>query len=84
MAKDMYSLYDTFTNHNQVKHYESFKTLARVFDQQCERVGGSDGEKLEVVIREQPKGDEIISTPQTPMHVMSEKGNKRFAVKKDL
>lgn len=63
MAKDMYLLYETFINHNQVKHYESFKTLARVFDQQCETVGGAEGEKMEIVIREKPKGDEIISTP---------------------
>jgi len=63
MAKDMYLLYETFINHNQVKHYESFKTLARVFDQQCETVGGTEGEKMEIVIREKPKGDEIISTP---------------------
>ncbi len=34
MAKDMYLLHDTFVNHIQVKHSESFKTLARVFDQQ--------------------------------------------------
>lgn len=63
MAKDMYLLYETFINHNQVKHYESFKTLVRVFDQQCETVGGTEGEKMEIVIREKPKGDEIISTP---------------------
>lgn len=52
MAKDMYLLYETFINHNQVKHYESFKTLVRVFDQQCETVEGAEGEKMEIVIRE--------------------------------
>ena len=50
MAKDMYLLYETCINHNQVKHYESFKTLIKVSDQQCERGEGSDGEKLEITI----------------------------------
>ncbi len=49
MAKDMYSLFETFVNHNQVKHYESFKKLVKVFEQQCETVAGVDGEKTEVV-----------------------------------
>ncbi len=33
MAKDMYELYKAFIDHNQVNHYESFKTLTTVFDQ---------------------------------------------------
>ncbi|ODS32820.1 MAG: hypothetical protein SCARUB_02026, partial [Candidatus Scalindua rubra] len=63
MAEDMHLLYKTFINHNQVKHYESFKTLVNVFDQQCETVEGAEGEKLEIIIRDKPKGEEIISTP---------------------
>lgn len=63
MADDMYLLYKTFITHNQVKHYESFKTLITVFDQQCERVEGVVGEKMEIVIRDKPEGEDIISTP---------------------
>lgn len=63
IAEDMHLLYETFINHHQVKHYESLKTLVKVFDQQCETVEDAEGEKLEIVIREKPKGKEIISTP---------------------
>lgn len=76
MAKDMYLLYETFINHNQVKHYESFKTLIKVFDQQCERGEGSDGEKLEITIREKPKGVEIISTPHNTDARYTRKGKQ--------
>ncbi len=82
MAKDIYLLHDTFVNHNQVKHYESFKTLARVFDQQCERVGDSDGEKMEIVIREKPKGDEIISTPHNTDARYVKKGKQKVCGQK--
>ncbi len=32
MEKDMYLLYETFMNHNRVKHYERFKTLIKEFN----------------------------------------------------
>jgi hypothetical protein len=35
MAQDLYVLKKAFENHKQIKHYESFKILAEVFDQQC-------------------------------------------------
>jgi hypothetical protein len=35
MAKDLYILKSAFENHNQIEHYESFKTLKQVFEQQC-------------------------------------------------
>lgn len=38
MADDMHLLYKTFVTHNQVKHYESFKNLRTVLDQQSEIV----------------------------------------------
>jgi hypothetical protein len=67
------------------RQYEfSFKTLATVFDQQYETTEDADGEKMEIVIREKPKGDEIISTHTTLMLIMSKRENKRFAVKKIL
>ena len=82
MAKDMYSLHETFVNHNQVKHYESFKTLVKVFDQQCEAVDGANGEKMEIVIREKPKGDEIISTPHNTDARYVRKGKQKVCGQK--
>ena len=35
MAKDLYHLKPAFENHNQIMHYETFKTLEQVFEQQC-------------------------------------------------
>jgi hypothetical protein len=35
MAKDLYLLKTSFEHHHQVGHYQTFKTLAQVFDQQC-------------------------------------------------
>lgn len=35
MARDLYLLKSSFENNHQVKHYETFKTLVEVFNQQC-------------------------------------------------
>ncbi|NQU52927.1 MAG: transposase [Bacteroidetes bacterium] len=35
MAQDLYLVKSAFENHKQVKHYETFKTLLQVFEQQC-------------------------------------------------
>ncbi len=35
MAKDLYLLKSSFENNHQVKHYETFKVLVEVFNQQC-------------------------------------------------
>jgi hypothetical protein len=82
MAKDMYLLYETFINHNQVKHYESFKTLVKVFDQQCETAEGTDGGKMEIVIREKPNGEEIISTPHNTDARYVRKGKQKVCGQK--
>ncbi|MGQ3684979.1 MAG: hypothetical protein ACUBOA_08275 [Candidatus Loosdrechtia sp.] len=62
MAHDLYTVYKAFESHNQVKHYESFKVLETVFHQQCEVVTNKKDEPYEIVIREEPVGDEIISS----------------------
>ena len=36
MAKDLYRFKCAFENHNQIKHFETFKILCKVFFQQCE------------------------------------------------
>jgi transposase len=82
MAKDMYLLYETFIHHNQVKHYETFKTLVTVFDQQCEIAESTDGEKVEIIIREKPKGDEIISTPHNTDARYVKKGKQKICGQK--
>ncbi len=63
MAHDLYAVYKAFDSHDQVKHYESFKTLVTVFHQQCEVVENKEKSSCEIVIREKPKGNEIISSP---------------------
>ena len=48
MARDLYLLKSSFENNHQVKHYETFKTLVEVFNQQCvvktEAEGSSDND----------------------------------------
>ncbi len=63
MAHDLYAVCKAFDRHDQVKHSESFKTLATVFHQQCEVVGNKGNTPCEIVIREKPLGEEIISSP---------------------
>ncbi len=36
MALDLYQIKSAFERHSQVKHYETFKILVQIFDQQCE------------------------------------------------
>jgi hypothetical protein len=58
MAKDLYLLKTSFEHHHQVGHYQTFKTLAQVFDQQCAVTseddlsspgdGDSDGKVVEI------------------------------------
>ncbi len=68
MAQDMYLLKSAFENHNQVKHYQSFQTLVKVFEQQCvvsveENKTSTCNIIQNIEIREKPEGDKIISTP---------------------
>jgi hypothetical protein len=35
MAKDLYLLKTSFEHHHQIGHYQTFKTLVRIFEQQC-------------------------------------------------
>jgi len=38
MAKDMFLLKEAFKDHSVISEYDSFKTLLKVFEQQCETV----------------------------------------------
>lgn len=62
MAKDLYVLIAAFENHHQVKHYEGFKTLKKVFEQQCS-VTKKEASEPKIEIRKKPVGDKIISSP---------------------
>ncbi len=62
MAKDLYILIAAFENHHQVKHYEGFKTLKKVFEQQCS-VTEEEASEPKIEIRKKPVGDKIISSP---------------------
>lgn len=75
MAKDLYILHCAFEKHNQVKHYETFKILSRVFTQQCEVKDTADAEP-EITIKEKPDKD-TICTPHNPQARYVRKGKQR-------
>lgn len=57
MAKDLYLLKSSFEHNHQVRHYETFKTLVQVFDQQC--VIKTEEESIP------PSGDDSTSVKET-------------------
>lgn len=63
MAQDLYAVYKAFDSHDPVKYYEGFKTLVTVFHQQCEWAENREKTLCEIVIREKPVVNEIISSP---------------------
>ena len=75
MAHDLYLIKCTFVNHKQVKHYETFKVLCQVFDQQCE-VRQTAEQDPEIVIKEKPDPD-TICTPHNPDARYVRKGKQR-------
>lgn len=88
MAKDLYFLNMTFRNHNQVKHYPSFETLSTILSQQCEvkvkvqEEDQSECELVEIVIRDKPVGDEIISSPHNREARYVRKGKQKVCGQK--
>ncbi|NYT04217.1 MAG: hypothetical protein GKC00_05860 [Candidatus Methanofastidiosa archaeon] len=80
MAQDLYILKKAFENHKQIKHYESFKILATVFEQQCivkEEKEESPEVLPEIEIREKPIGGKIISSPHNPDAVYTRKRDQK-------
>ena len=65
MAKDLYKIVISFENHNQVKHYETFKILKQVFTQQCEVKDEPDNKAPEIIIKDKPDKN-AINTPHNP------------------
>jgi len=64
MAKDLYLLKCAFENHKQVKHYETFEILSKVFTQQC-KLKDNVANEPEIVIKEKPD-KKAINTPHNP------------------
>jgi hypothetical protein len=75
MAQDLYRLKCAFENHRQVKHYETFEILCKVFTQQCE-IKDIDAEP-EIIIKEKPDSD-AICTPHNPEARYVRKGSQRI------
>jgi len=65
MAKDLYKIIIAFENHNQVKHYETFKILKQVFTQQCEVKDEPDNKEPEIIIKDKPD-KKAINSPHNP------------------
>ena len=82
LAQDMYRLKSAFENHHQVKHYRTFQTLIRVFEQQCDIKSQKNDPKSEktigVEVKKSPdgNGEKIISTPHNPDAQYTRKRNK--------
>jgi len=83
MAKDLYKLVLAFKNHHQVKHYESFKILKKVFTQQCELQDGQFQNEKEVVLKEKPDKD-AINTPHNPEATYKKKETRKTEDPLDL
>jgi len=83
MARDIYRLKTAFENHKNVQHYQSFKTLVTVFEQQCEVVESTEN-KPEILIREKPLGDHIICTPHNTDAQYTRKGDQKITGHKGL
>lgn len=75
MARDLYQLKYAFEHHKQIQHYATFKTLATVFNQQCEVKQQVDSEP-EIIIKDKPDKD-AICTPHNPDARFVRKGKQR-------
>jgi len=82
MTRDLYKIVIAFENQNEVKHYETFKTLKQVFSEQCEVRELPNNDEPEIVIKEKPD-KRAINTPhntdaqyvsKVKQHVTGEKG----------
>lgn len=59
MARDLYLLKSAFEHNHQVRHYETFKTLAQVFEQQCAITTKNESFPSD----DDPTGKEIVEVP---------------------
>ena len=80
MAQDLYHLKTAFEHHNQIKHYETFKILVKIFEQQCAIKATKDNDP-EIMIKAQPDGD-TICTPHNIEARYVRKGKQRVTGEK--
>jgi transposase len=82
MAQDLYRIHKAFVNHDEVKEYGSFKTLTTVFQQQCKVEEAKTEGSCEIVIREKPEGEEIVSSPHNTDARYVKKGKQKVCGQK--
>ena len=75
MARDLYRIKGAFEHHHQVKHYDTFEILCRVFTQQCQ-VEETPAQEPEIILKEKPDTD-TVSTPHNPEARYVRKGKQR-------
>jgi len=75
MARDLYRIKTVFENHHQVKHYETFEVLCRVFTQQCQ-VEEVPEQEPKITLKEKPDTDTVCS-PHNPDARYVRKGKQR-------
>jgi len=76
MAQDLYQLKLAFEHHNQVKHYETYKTLLKIFEQQCD-IKQTQDKNSEIIIKEQPDRG-AICTPHNAEARYVRKGKQQM------
>jgi len=82
MALDLYRIKCAFENQKQIKRYDTFQILCRVFLQQCD-VQETAKQDPEIVIKEKPDAD-TICTPHNPDARYVRKGKQRVTGDKVL
>jgi len=75
MAKDLLKIIKAFRNHDQIKSYETFKILRKIFTQQCE-VKEQDSHNPEIIIKKKPDSDTVCSPHNTSVRYVR-KGKQR-------
>jgi hypothetical protein len=82
MAQDLYKLKTAFEHHDQIKYYETFKTLVKILEQQCE-IKETKQKDPEIIIKEKPDGD-TICTPHNTEARYVRKGKQRMTGDKNF
>ena len=75
MAQDLLRIIKAFENNDQIKHYETFKVLQKIFTQQCD-VQERDNDNPEIIIKKKPDSDTVCSPHNTDVRYVR-KGKQR-------
>ena len=74
MAVDLHKIVLAFDNHRQVKHYETYKILKQVFNQQCEVKKIPQSSEIEIKDKPDKKA---INSPHNPEAQFRKKGKQQ-------